>query len=297
MRTYFSAKFAFSCLALAATHASIAMDAPSDAIVSLTFVHDIPAVPVTIGKAHTSLLLDTGGQIGITLSRSLIKRAGTVHILPHTSRHGDAAGHVFEVHDIEADGVALAGLALDRVSGEVNYRWGLLAGKSKHAPDDLEALHARGVIGLGALAPRPLLIDYPHGTMTVYPAGEAPKPASGHWLSVPMSYDKLGVSVSLHVGDKVLRMVLDTGSNATIVNPSALDAARFPELCAVREGNDCGDISLPAVSDDTGNALGDIPVRAVDLKGVPFDGLLGGDFLKQHAVLIDFARGRLWIAV
>ncbi len=278
-----------------ALDAVAAAAAEPEATAVLHFIRGIPFLSVTIGKAKAELMLDTGGQLGITLDKALAKRAGTVSFLDEKSKHSDAAGNVVEIQNLLAQQVSIGKLKLDSVSGTENYKWGLSVGDGK--PADLNAAQKAGAIGLGALAPRPLLIDYRHKKLMFYKAGDTPNLSEAGWISLAMDYGKLGPLVNLQVNGQTLKMVLDTGASASIVSPPSLDPAKFVDVCKdKKEGsNYCGHKDFADVKTDGGVSLGTLPVELVEIQGPPFDGLLGAYFFDAHLVFMDFANHRVWV--
>ena len=53
---------------------------------------------------------------------------------------------------------------------------------------------------------------------------------------------------------------------------------------------------LGEVRDSAGNPLGSLAAQRVQLKGAPFDGILGAPFFQRYRVLFDLAGQRLLIA-
>jgi hypothetical protein len=60
-------------------------------------------------------LLDTGGQIGITVPEPLINGATKVKLRDEWQKTGDAAGHTFSVQKLTATSVALGAAELGPV--------------------------------------------------------------------------------------------------------------------------------------------------------------------------------------
>ena len=61
------------------------------------------------------------------------------------------------------------------------------------------------------------------------------------------------------------------------------------------QGGYCGRL-LEATTSSSGVALGRLDLAIVQMGGVPFDGLLGADFLRQHTVYLDFSTRTAFVA-
>ena len=102
-------------------------------------------------------------------------------------------------------------------------------------------------------------------------------------------------------GSMVLRLALDTGATATMINVSLLatagyDPALAPERVTVTTGS--GVEYVPRLTVVRLNALGetraDFPVLAHTLPpSATIDGLLSLDFFRGHLLTIDFREGRI----
>lgn len=280
---------------LAATfNAAAGTEAPT--LATLSFVRGIPFVPVTVGAVKTELMFDSGGRLGITLPDDLIKRSGSVRVLEHKSKHGDAAGHVYEVADIVADEVSVAGVPLAKpVAGSVHYSWGLnVSSGNAGAPDDLSRKQANGTIGLQAFENQALLFDYAHQQLGIYPPGQLPDLAAAGWESLDLKYDNEGPSIVLKSAEKPLQFVLDTGGNASLIKPSSIN---YSHRCShgASESAYCGSKQMKDLKTLGGKRFGQQKFELVEMKGVSFDGILGADFFSRYLVIFDLAHHKLWI--
>jgi hypothetical protein len=297
LRRMFRAAVA-ACVCVAIPSASIAAGGASPVVVPLGFIKGIPFVKVVVGSTASELMFDSGGQLGLTLPRGVIEHAGTVKMLGHRSKHGDAAGNVYEVEDILAADVSVGGVRLPPVKGTEHFHWGLESSSGDAGlPDELNNAREKGMIGVDAFAGRPLLFDYARRELTIYEAGDMPDVKAPGWQSLVLEYGRQGPQVILVFGGKRTRLVLDTGAMASILTPDALDAAAFPDLCKnmPEGGNYCGRMDFPDVHGEDGGRIGALAVELVRMTGVPFDGLLGADFFASHLVFIDIANHRVWL--
>lgn len=286
------------CLILAAPTISVAAHQASTTVIPLRFIQKIPFVQVVVGDASADLMFDSGGQLGITLQADLIKQAGSVTLLEHKTKHGDASGNVYEVQDMIASKVLVGNLSLGQVKGSVHYDWGLGASSDNAGQlSELKEARKTGTIGLAAFAPRPLLIDFAHRELTVYQPGGMPDLNTPGWRSLALKYDEVGPQVVLTLLGRPTKFILDTGATNSFLEPGSLDPEKFPTLCKDKpEGsNYCGHMDLLDIQDQNKMPIGVLPVELVEMKGVPFDGLLGADFFVSHFVFIDFAKKLVWI--
>lgn len=275
---------------------AIAQSAPSAApdIVPLRFVDGLPFVQVAVGAARGEMMFDSGGGFGISLPSATIDAAGSVTMLDETSRFSDLLGQVHEVQKLVARRVTVGRTALEPVRGRVHVNWG-------GAPEgpDAQLTRARngGAIDLLAFGERALMVDYARRTLTLYAPGRYPladrDARAAGWQVLRLEHGKIGPYVTLRLGGKPLKLVLDTGAPLNFVNPGSLagtpgrcdDASGVPDPCV-----------LPDVRADDGAALGAMRARRMALDGAPFDGLLGAPFFAARRVLFDPAAQRLLIA-
>jgi hypothetical protein len=250
-------------------------------LVPLRFVNGLPFVTVAIGAASSQMMFDSGGALGISLPESTVRQAGSVTLLERTTKFGDLHGKVYEVKKLVADRVVVGRTALAPVEGQVHVDWG----GAPEGPDaELTRARQHGAIGLAAFGARPLMFDYGRGTLSIYAPSEA---FGAGWQTLHLDYGKEGPNVRLVVNGKPLKFVLDTGAQVNLVDAGSLpgdpgEPGTFAEL--------------GEVSDSTGKPLGSLTAQRVQLKGAPFDGILGAPFFQRHRVLFDLAGQRLLIA-
>lgn len=266
--------------------AAAAATAPD--VVPLAFINDIPFVAVAVGAAPTRLMIDSGGSLGLSIPETTVAKAGSVTLLDHKTKFRDLGGQVFEVQNLVADRVVVGATRLDKINGRIHTQWG---GAPEGPEAELTKARQAGAIGLEAFGNRPLMFDYRHRTLTIFAPGEGPQTAEPGWQTLRLDYGKEGPSITLQVGGKPLKFVLDTGAQVNLVNPAALASASTAPAC---EG--CDPRLLPEVRDANGQPLGAMKAERVRLDGAPFDGLLGAPFFADRRVLFDLSAHRLLIA-
>jgi len=280
---------------IAASALSTVAAAAAPDVVPLTFINNLPFVSITVGAASTRLMIDTGGQLGISMPEATVAKAGSVTMLDHRTKFHDLNGKVFEVQDFVAERVVVGSTHFAKVNGRIHTEWG---GAPEGPEAELTRARQAGAIGLDAFGDRPLMFDYGHRTLTIFAPGDAPQAGHSGWQQLQLDYGKEGPYVTLVVGGKPLKFVLDTGASVNVVNPDALGSASGSALCAGAPASkqDCDPRLLPDVRDAGGRPLGALKAERARLGGAPFDGLLGAAFFAEHRVVFDVAAHRLLIA-
>jgi predicted aspartyl protease len=110
---------------------------------------------------------------------------------------------------------------------------------------------------------------------------------------------------SLDNRSKVVKLLLDTGANFTVLPPDLLTEVGCDldkPLRVIKIGAAGGLIQVPIVEVPWFNCLGQrverFPVVALKLPAaVALDGLLGMDFLKMQGAIVDIKRSRVEIGI
>ena len=160
--------------------------------IPVRMIDGLPVVEVQLGAIKADFLLDTGGQLEITVPPPLINSATGVRLGTEQRKMGDAAGNVFMIQSLVATTVKLGSIDLGPVDGLVNYKWGLKIGAG-----DAPEVTNKGVIGLGALSSRNILLDRSAGQLVIFDKGEQDRPDLAGWRKVPFTYDKAGIVVQV----------------------------------------------------------------------------------------------------
>lgn len=262
-------------------------------VVPLTFIGDIPFVTVKVGAASSRMMIDSGGALGISLTQATVDKAGSVTVLPQKTRFSDVNGALYEVPNLLARGIVVGATQLAAVDGRLHVLWG---GAPPGSPDELTKARHDGAIGLAAFGPRALMFDYRRAAMTIYAPGEPPQAVQQGWHTLRLDYGKEGPNVTLVVGGKPLKFVLDTGAQVNIVNTDSLAPGSAQAPCGNPAVATCDPRELGPVRDSSGRLLGSMSAERGTLAGAPFDGLLGAPFFQRYRVLFDLPGKRLLIA-
>ena len=264
-------------------------------IVPLIFINNLPFVSVAIGNASTRLLIDSGGSLGLSIPETTIAKAGSVTLLKQKTKFSDLSGKVFEVQNLVADRVIVGTTHLGPVNGRIHTQWG---GAPEGPEAGLTKARQEGAIGLEAFGKRPVMLDYQRRTLLIYAPGEVPQVNTSEWKTLRLDSGTEGPYVTLVVSGKSLKFVLDTGSPVNLVNRDSLGSASSQLGCAgpASRREDCNPRGLSDVRDTSGQLLGALKFEQIDLKGAPFDGILGAVFFAEHRVLFDLQGHRLFVA-
>jgi len=298
--TFFDAQMTMTLLDCSRTVVLLAgailhLTASATDVVPLTFVNGLPFATVKIGEVASRLMIDSGGSLIISIPEKTIKESGAIRLLEQKTKFRDLKGQVYEVQNFVADQVTLGATKLGPINGQVHVQWG-------GAPEGPEAALTKarqaGAIGLAAFGKRPVMFDYQLATLSVYEPGERPQVGQQGWQALRLESGKIGPNVTLIVNGKPLKFVLDTGAQLNLVNSKSLAPAAAGSLCqpAPKVSNNCDPRELGAVQDSSGQSLGALRAERIDLKGAPFDGILGAPFFQSHKVLFDLAANRLLIS-
>jgi len=126
-----ASKAATSCLVAAL---SLFVVSPSEAaeVIPVRFIDGLPVIEVQLGAIRADFLLDTGGQLGITVPPPLINSARGVKLGTEQREMGDAAGNVFAVQSVVASTLRLGAAERGPADGLVNDKWGLKLALAMH---------------------------------------------------------------------------------------------------------------------------------------------------------------------
>lgn len=251
--------------------------------VPVSFVDGLPVVTVTLGRLKADFLLDTGSNSALTVPRPLVTPAAGVVELPETVKMTDAAGVVQEVQRLRVEAVTLGDAQLGSVEGLVHYAWGLSVGDGQ-AP----AITRQGTLGLGSFDGRAVLFELGQGRLTVFAAGERPR-LRGRWFRASFNRDKRGVMVGFTARGRSADLVLDSAASTSLLKKGAALLDGTTDVCKGRppDAMACGPANFSA------GVIGNAPparisFMVVTMGPLPFDGLLGIDFFKRHAIYLDF---------
>jgi hypothetical protein len=251
--------------------------------IPVEFVDGMPVITVQLGRLHADFLLDSGARTALFVPAPLVVPAAGIQAGEAQQKSTDAAGHIATTRTLVAERVRIGETDLGRLDGVVNYQWGLSVGGD--APD----VFRKGKLGLDAFKAWNVLFDLAHGELRLYPRGGTARPDLASWASAPFVLDGRGIVIDVRAGSGKATLVLDSGASQSFLRQDAALWRSGRPVCAHGE-RDCDLRRWPEVR--AGDiALGDLALRGVEMGPVPFDGLIGMDFLRRHQVFVDFDAG------
>ena len=264
-------------------------------IVPLTFINELPVIEVTVGAVSSRLMIDSGGSLGISIPETTVRKSGSVTLVDQKTKFSDLSGHVYEVQNLVAKQIVVGSTRLGAVEGRFHVQWG---GAPEGPNAELTKAREAGAIGLAAFGNRPVMLDYHLGSFSIFGPGEGPQAGQQGWRALHLEYGKEGPNVTLIVNGKPHKFVFDTGTPVNLVNAESLVLPIAKNQCQgpITDKLDCDPRELGQVQDANGGSLGKLAAERVNLKGAPFEGLLGAPFFHRYRVLFDLSGHRLLIS-
>lgn len=263
-----------------------------DLVLPITFdEYSIPSVSLDMEGVPYELTLDTGSGEALHLHRDVLDRLESVRFTGEIQRSSDMAGAVQENARFVIDELSIDGLTFRDLRGVELSPWGITVGEDSPLPES-------PVLGLGFFKEHRILIDYRSKELTVLdPSSDfSPNPDAG-WVKVPFRLSGEGLVLQAEIAGQPSDMVLDTGATTSfaVADRIANTAAAVPcqSVYPTLEQEGC---RLVPVSTVFGKAPTTFDAFLIEGDS-NFDaaGLLGGDFLSQHAVLVDFVGKRMFV--
>lgn len=253
--------------------------------------YNVPIISLNLTGTNIPFMLDTGSPEGLHITQELMDRIPLLTMQPKIKNSMDLAGRRFEKRSFMIERINIDGVIFNRIEGVEYQPWGLYYSNS---PDEGMSEVNRQVaeypvVGLGFFRDHILTLDFQNKLVTVEDADHIIPP---DWLSLPFIMDeKEGVIVLVTDGLKEYRFVLDSGASATFIKAPSL-----PQRAKVNTHRDNYQfVELLMTNYKTQ------PIEAIVLDNLPeefkADGLLGFNFLQQHAIKIDLKNKRMWFKV
>lgn len=278
-------------LAVALGYVTYASDLFGADVTSLKFVNDIPFVALSVGAAQTTMMIDSGGALLISIPQATVERSNSVDLLEGVNKFRDVSGKEFEVRKLVARNVIIGRTKLDPIEGQLHVQWGGAA-EGNDAP--LTIARQSGALGIKAFGDRKVLLDYKEETLSIYGRDENVNFGSGHWIDLPLEYGKIGPNILLSVNGRKFRFILDTGARVNLVDRKKFDV---PAKCPPNTHDGiCDPKMIGMLSDIGGNKVSELSAEQVDLGNAPFDGILGAPFFKKNRVIFDLSGKHLYLS-
>jgi hypothetical protein len=273
-----SAALVFSaCSTAPSSTASMEPRTPINA--PFVLVEGLPVVTVDIGGKKLSLVIDTGADaVGIGLAPSALQgldvRFGGV------KKSIDINGRLRVERKFVIPSMEMGDTTLAEVAGSEDLR---------------DFLPTDGIIGNTVLSRFIVFLDYREGRAVLYPPGARVSALDeGEWIAVPFKRSAAGIMLDCAWSGGRGRFCFDTGSSTGIV------AARRVQPSDIVGEQNIGDamggvLPTAALSDFSiaGAAFGTVELVVKDLGGLPFDGIIGYNVLRDGRVIVDFTLKKL----
>lgn len=233
----------------------------------LTFdAFNIPTLAIQIENQTLPLILDLGSHYPLMLDKSYLdKLTKKAHGI---SLWFDVWGNEYTSHTYLIPSISLDDLSWTNVLvRDQPQEW--------IANTTFSSLSAPiiGSIGRPILEQTNLLLDFPGSA--IYPCSTPPS----NWHPVPFTLTPDGIAIQVETDIGPTTLILDTGSTWTVLNSSLITTPRTSKFSI--NNKDFGPQSLLLLE--------------ITPKFQTMNGLLGMDFLRQHAIYIDYPNKTIYI--
>lgn len=270
-----------------------------DLVLPLTFDrHQTPMVELDLGETRHTVRLDTGSSEGLHLTRDTMDQMPGVRFTGETIRSIDFAGEVREDARFVIDELSVNGRAFHNIDGVEFSPWGV-------SVRDDSSLPTSQVLGLGFFKGERILIDYAAMKLIIFDQNQNLDPSLEEgWVVIPFNVNDDGLVFNVEIAGETHRMSLDSGATLSMVIAARIadqsDAlpceAIFPDGLGP---DDCRLMPVTTEYDGQNQTVYAYMLEEDPFQGADFDdvasGLLGGDFLANNAVLIDFVDEQLYV--
>ncbi len=176
--------------------------------------------------------------------------------------------------------------------------------------EEIKKTKIDGLVGYEVLKNSNLLLDYQNKTINLLPSGEKHSiEGREEVLAIPFKTRGHMPVIEMYIGNKKLRMGIDTGSEANLLDERFKRKLRkyYAQDFTTRyvRGIDRSTIKTCSVKIDLGQIqhlqLGEMEYLFTDMSflnsgyGKRMDGILGYPFLKSHLISIDFSKRMIYV--
>lgn len=247
---------------------------PKYEILEIEITNNLPFIKLQIENQHAKCLLDTGARNQIlVLSKDII--AGLTSIKPFSVKEKsmDVSGKEYIAKKYILPQFSIGDISFLQLKLVEDTNWGV--GGNSFDKD--------GVVGLELFTDKGIIIDYIKNKLVVVD-GKIPEEYDVYnWHQLTFKVDRNGVSIYTQIDNKATRrFILDTGSNVSLIKPSAVGSNEVID--------DCACISPKNVM------IGNLDIGGMLFYTYKFppefepDGILGYNFLANKIIYIDFAK-------
>jgi len=249
-----------------------------------------PVATIQIQGNDIPLIFDNGAsRTTITLSQEIVKKlALKMTATNKKSCHHDDSGKetCLNVHNIPE--IKIGQMTMHNVSCEqMDKLWG------GHYDEGFVWFEAakNGVIGLDLLRQFNVLVDYKNAQVILTKLGEYPSQYDvKRWTQVPFT-NKYGITTAAKINGVDATIVWDTGANKSIIKTTS---KIFAGKTSCESNNDpsCYFETTTFIVSDKQLPKTKFSIQKDEL---PFDGMIGSDFIEDHKVFFDFKNNVLFI--
>lgn len=252
-----------------------------------------PVIEVSIAGKSYPLELDLGTKSLMSLSKQQLSSIDKT--VDGTVEWRDIKGHLYQAPSYKISRVQWGDIVLsDVVAREQSSEF--LANVTLWNDEREESVSEEiGALGRPILEKHNLFLNFPDSEVVVCNSFSklAKMKPSCRWLKIPLDVTPKGVFVQIgtDLGEK--RFVIDTGATKSILNRSLAEG----RVCGQeRHGLDTFTSATFVIGEKD---FGSQTLLLIDIASElrEFNGLLGMDFLKQHAVYIDYRNHAAYLAL
>ncbi|KEY60667.1 pepsin/retropepsin-like aspartic protease family protein [Serratia sp. DD3] len=268
----------------------------SEEIMHMPFALDdasLPMANVDINGKRQTFMIDTGSRTALHLSKDVMAKLPGLTVAPEKERSTDLTGKVFLNDKFHIPQLSINGMIFKDVKGVSFTPRGMTLTRDSSLPNSM-------MIGLDLFKGKAVLIDYKNQRLSVADRAQSfgISMADG-WISLPLRLTQEGIVVNVSQGSQSYNMVLDTGASVSVFWKARLKLPFASISCQTviaemdNEGCTASEFQLAEIGTEN------IKLNALLLDGtfeqMDTDGLIGNNFFKKFAVLIDFPAQRLLI--
>ncbi len=282
-----------SCFASFLLTFAVSLETYAGNLVQLPIRLDAQGRPITdlmIGKHKVPVLIDTGSNTGLHLTKEVMAIIPGLKLTGNKIRRLDLAGKERESDEFIVPDFVANGVHFGEVSGVTLIPWGLSLGKQKK-----KETKPISVIGLPLFERTAMLYDLSakriqFGAVKLEQAG---------WYDLPFERIKEGLIAIFSTEKHHYKLILDSAANSSIVKQSVVlsnQEATQPCDFDLGPGRTCRllDMQQQAPSNPIRGQGVALKTLLIDLPPqFTADGITGSDFLRQRALFIDLANKRV----
>ncbi|MDX7988666.1 hypothetical protein FE392_15230 [Xenorhabdus sp. 12] len=263
----------------------------------------LPITTIDIDGKQQEFMIDTGSSSGFHLSKAFMSKISGLVIDAEKERSTDITGKTFFNEKFSIPQISINGMIFKNIFGVSLTPWGAsmtISDGINTQPGVEGNLPENMVIGLGLFKEKVVLIDYKTQKLSVADHLQAFEiNTTDGWVELPLNLSKEGIAVKVSQNAKHYNMVLDTGASISFFMKERLSGDAKHLSCQIVYDALTNKECVASVFKLDGAGDNDLTINAIlmggEFKQLNFDGLIGYNFIKDHAILIDFLGKKLFI--